>query len=328
MHPGGAGDAAGQMGREETPVSTVQSERARQLLPSEVQTEPRFSVRDYAILLKPRVMSLVVFTGFVGLMLAPAPVDPIIGIIAVVCIAIGAGAAGAINMWYDRDIDREMVRTMNRPIPAGRLHPGAALAFGSILAVASVATMALAVNGTAAALLALTIVYYVFLYTIWLKRRTPYNIVIGGAAGAFPPMIGWAAATGDIGLGALSLFAIIFLWTPPHSWALALFRRADYDRAGVPMLPVVAGDRATRRQILAYTAVLVPATLLPVAVGLSGAFYAAAVVLLNIGLVTHAIKVWRDEGMATARSMFFYTILYLFLLFGALLVDRALQSLL
>jgi protoheme IX farnesyltransferase len=307
-------------------VSTVQSERAHQLLPSEVQTEPRFSVRDYTILLKPRVMSLVVFTGFVGLMLAPVPVDPIIGMIAVVCIAVGAGAAGAINMWYDRDIDREMVRTMNRPLPAGRLQPNAALAFGSVLALASVATMALAVNWTAAALLALTIVYYVFLYTIWLKRRTPYNIVIGGAAGAFPPMIGWAAATGDIGLGAVSLFAIIFLWTPPHSWALALFRRADYHRAGVPMLPVVAGDRATRRQILIYTAILVPATLLPVAVGLSGAVYAAAVVLLDIGLVMHAIKLWRDEGTAAARSMFFYTILYLFLLFGALLVDRGVQG--
>jgi protoheme IX farnesyltransferase len=295
-------------------------------LPSEVQTEPRFSVRDYTILLKPRVMSLVVFTGFVGLMLAPVPVDPIIGIIAVACIAVGAGAAGAINMWYDRDIDREMIRTMNRPLPAGRLHPNAALAFGSVLALASVATMALAVNGTAAALLALTIAYYVFLYTIWLKRRTPYNIVIGGAAGAFPPMIGWAAATGDIGLGALSLFAIIFLWTPPHSWALALFRRADYDRAGVPMLPVVAGDRATRRQILVYTAILVPATLLPVVVGLSGAAYAAAVVLLDIGLVMHAIRLWRDEGTAAARSMFFYTILYLFLLFGALLLDKGLQG--
>lgn len=297
-------------------------------MPSEVQTEPRFSVRDYAILLKPRVMSLVVFTGFVGLMLAPAPVDPLIGIVAVICIAIGAGAAGAVNMWYDRDIDREMVRTMNRPIPAGRLHPRAALAFGSVLAVTSIVIMATVVNGTAAALLALTIVYYVFLYTIWLKRRTPYNIVIGGAAGAFPPMIGWAAATGDVGLGALSLFAIIFLWTPPHSWALALFRRADYDRAGVPMLPVVAGDRATRRQIVAYTAVLIPATFLPVMVELSGAFYAAAVVLLNVGLATHAIKVWRDTGTASARSMFFYTILYLFLLFGALLVDRAVQGML
>ncbi len=295
-------------------------------MPSEVRAEPRFSVRDYAILLKPRVMSLVVFTGFVGLMLAPAPIDPLIGIIAVVCIAIGAGAAGAVNMWYDRDIDREMVRTMNRPIPAGRLNPQAALAFGIVLAVASVVIMAVMVNGTAAALLALTIVYYIFLYTIWLKRRTPYNIVIGGAAGAFPPMIGWAAATGDVGLGALSLFAIIFLWTPPHSWALALFRRSDYDRAGVPMLPVVAGDRATRRQIVAYTAVLIPATLLPVAVGLSGALYAAAVVLLNVGLAMHAIKVWRDTGTATARKMFFYTILYLFLLFAALLVDRAFQG--
>ncbi|TVR95619.1 MAG: protoheme IX farnesyltransferase [Rhodospirillales bacterium] len=291
--------------------------------------EPRFRVRDYAVLLKPRVMSLVVFTALVGLVLAPAPIAPLTGIVAILCIALGAGAAGAINMWYDRDIDREMLRTMNRPLPAGRLHPRAALWFGSALAVGSVATMAAMVNWVAAGLLALTIAYYVFLYTMWLKRRTPYNIVIGGAAGAFPPMIGWAAVTGDVGLGAVVLFTIIFLWTPPHSWALALFRRSDYDRARVPMLPVVAGDRETRRQILLYTAILLPATFLPVVIGMSGPVYAGIVALLGVGLAVHAVKVWRDaDGNEAARAMFFYTILYLFMLFVALLVDRAVPAVL
>lgn len=292
-------------------------------------TEPRFRLRDYAILLKPRVMSLVVFTGLVGLLLAPAPIAPLTGLIAIACIALGAGASGAINMWYDRDIDREMLRTMNRPLPAGRLSPRAALWFGSALAASSVAVMALMVSEVAAGLLAVTIAYYVFLYTMWLKRRTPYNIVIGGAAGAFPPMIGWAAATNDVGLGAIVLFAIIFLWTPPHSWALALFRRSDYDRARVPMLPVVAGDRETRRQILVYTAILIPATFLPLVVGLSGVVYAGIVAVLGVGLAVHAVKVWRDpEGSEAARAMFFYTILYLFLLFVALLLDRAVLALL
>lgn len=291
----------------------------------EVRREPRFRLRDYGVLLKPRVMSLVVFTAVVGLTLAPASIDPMTAVIAVLCIAVGAGSAGAVNMWYDRDIDREMIRTMNRPIPAGRLDPGSALVFGCALAVASVTVMAVAVNWMAAALLALTITYYIFLYTMWLKRRTPYNIVIGGAAGAFPPMIGWAAASGSVELGALSLFAIIFLWTPPHSWALALFRRVDYNRAKVPMLPVVAGDRETRRQILIYTALLVPTTFLPVVVGMSAGFYAAAAALLGVGLGVHAVRVWREETTDAARSMFFFTILYLFLIFAALLVDRGLQ---
>jgi protoheme IX farnesyltransferase len=290
------------------------------------EREPRFRVKDYAVLLKPRVMSLVVFTGLVGLILAPASVDPVTAAVAVLCIAVGAGAAGAINMWYDRDIDREMTRTRNRPIPAGRLQPGPALVFGVTLAVASVAAMALLVNTVAAGLLALTILYYVFIYTVWLKRRTPQNIVIGGASGALPPIIGWAAATGDVGWGAVALFAIIFLWTPPHSWALALFRRGDYDRAGVPMLPVVAGERATRNQILIYSCVLVPVTLVPVAIGMSGVFYGVAALVLGAGLLRKAVAMWRADDSAGARPLFFFTIMYLFLIFAALLADRALQT--
>ena len=225
--------------------------------------EPRFNLADYAVLMKPRVMSLVVFTALVGLLLAPGSIDPWTATAAIVFIALGAGAAGAINMWYDRDIDLQMSRTMNRPLPAGRMRPAPALAFGIIMALAAVSSMAYYVNLVSAALLLVTILYYVFVYTVWLKRRTPHNIVIGGASGALPPMIGWAAVTGDVGLGAIILFLIIFLWTPPHTWALALFRRGDYEAAGVPMLPVVAGVRETKRQMLLYTVALVPVTLLP-----------------------------------------------------------------
>jgi protoheme IX farnesyltransferase len=289
--------------------------------------EPRFSVRDYAILLKPRVMTLVVFTGIVGLLLAPAPMPPLTAFVAVACIALGAGAAGAINMWYDRDIDKVMRRTMHRPLPAGRLRPVVALALGAGLGSGSVAVMAAMVNGLAAALLALTIVYYVFVYTVWLKRRTPQNIVIGGASGALPPVIGWAAATGEIGWGAVALFAIIFLWTPPHSWALALFRKQDYADAGVPMLPVVAGDRATRVQMLIYTLLLVPATLAPVAIGTAGPAYGAVAVVLDVLLLRHALRVLRDPDPRFARAMFFFSILYLFLIFVGLLADRALTAL-
>lgn len=285
--------------------------------------EPRFSVKDYAILLKPRVMSLVVFTALVGMLLAPTPLGLATSVLAVACIAIGAGAAGAINMWYDRDIDKVMIRTMNRPLPAGRLQPRAALLLGVILGAGSVAMMAIEVNHVAATLLALTIVYYVFIYTIWLKRRTPQNIVIGGASGALPPVIGWAAATGSVDAGAIALFLIIFLWTPPHSWALALFRRADYERAGVPMLPVVAGEQTTRRHMLIYTLLLIPATFLPVALGVSGWFYGIAAAGLGTVLLHHAVRVWRDDATAAARAMFFYTILYLFLIFLAMLADRA-----
>lgn len=289
--------------------------------------ERRFVLADYVILLKPRVMSLVVFTALVGMLLAPASLDPLTATIAVACIALGAGASGAINMWYDRDIDRVMQRTMNRPLPAGRLQPATALWLGLVLAAASVATLAMAVNLAAGGLLLLTIVYYVVIYTVWLKRRTPQNIVIGGAAGALPPVIGWAAATGGVGWGAVALFLIIFLWTPPHSWALALFRRQDYDRAGVPMMPVVAGDRATRRQILVYTALLLPATFLPVVIGQSGWLYAGLAAALGAGFAISAWRVWRDDGAAAARGLFLYSILYLFLIFTALFVDRALAVL-
>ncbi|MBI2585485.1 MAG: protoheme IX farnesyltransferase [Rhodospirillales bacterium] len=285
---------------------------------------PRFRVADYALLLKPRVMSLVVFTGVVGLAMAPGKHDPMTMIAAVVCIALGAGAAGAINMWYDRDIDQIMRRTMNRPLPAGRLGAGEALAFGVALAVASVAAMTWLVNVVAAVLLATTILYYVFIYTVWLKRRTPQNIVIGGVSGALPPVIGWAAVTGDVGLGALVLFAIIFLWTPPHSWALALFRRGDYEAAGVPMMPVIAGERGTKRLMLVYTALLIPASLLPVAIGMSGALYGAAAVALGIGFAGHAWRVWKDDDASRARPMFFFSIFYLFLIYVALLADRLL----
>ncbi|MDP6774999.1 MAG: heme o synthase [Rhodospirillales bacterium] len=278
---------------------------------------------DYALILKPRVMSLVVFVGLVGLLLAPGAIAPWTGAVAVACIALAAGASGAINMWYDRDIDLNMGRTRDRPIPSGRMAPGHALVIGVVLAGASIATMALVVNLAAAGLLALTVLYYVFVYTVWLKRRTPQNIVIGGAAGAFPPVIGWAAVTGAVSVESLSLFAIIFLWTPPHSWALALFSNEDYTRAGVPMLPVVAGGRETRRHILIYTGLMIAATFVPVALGMSGAVYGVAAAVLGAGFVRHALRVWRDETDKAARPMFGYSILYLFLIFVFLLVDRA-----
>ncbi len=279
-------------------------------------------VRAYIALLKPRVMSLVVFTGFTGLLLAPGHLHPVLAAVAVLCIAVGAGASGAINMWYDRDIDAVMSRTRHRPIPSGQLTPENALGFGVILAVGSVTVMGLAVNWAAAALLALTIAFYVFVYTMWLKRLTPQNIVIGGAAGAFPPMVGWAAVTGDIGLGALALFAIIFMWTPPHFWALALYRSDDYARAGVPMLPVVAGEKETRRQILIYSLILAPLALAPVALGTVGWIYGVAAIILGGLFLLGAIRVWRHADMRSARQLFGFSILYLFLLFAMLIVDR------
>jgi protoheme IX farnesyltransferase len=279
-------------------------------------------VGDYVALLKPRVMSLVVFTGFVGLYLAPGHLHPVLAMIAVLCIAVGAGAAGAINMWYDRDIDAVMRRTRGRPLPAGRMAPGEALGFGCTLAAASVLVMGLGVNWAAAALLALTIAFYVFVYTMWLKRRTPQNIVIGGAAGAFPPLVGWAAVTGDVGIPALALFALIFFWTPPHFWALALYRAGDYAKAGVPMLPVVAGARTTKQHMLAYTLVLWPVALAPALMGLAGGLYGAAALALSATFTAMAVRVWRDESDRSAKQMFGFSILYLFLLFAFLLIDR------
>ncbi len=277
---------------------------------------------DYLILLKPRVMSLVVFTGFAGLMIAPGHIHPLFAAIAVLCIAVGAGASGAINMWYERDIDARMVRTAARPLPSGRITPGNALGFGVVLAVASVIVMALTVNHVAAALLAATICFYVFVYTIWLKRRTPQNIVIGGAAGALPPMIGWAAVTGDVTLASLALFAIIFLWTPPHFWALSLFCTADYAKVGVPMLPVVAGKRETKKQILIYTALLIPVTLAPYFLKTSGALYGACALLLGLVFLGLALRVWFDDRDQSAKQLFGFSILYLFLIFVALIADN------
>jgi protoheme IX farnesyltransferase len=278
-------------------------------------------VADFIALLKPRVMSLVVFTGLAGLALAPGTVHPLIGAVAVLCIAVGAGASGAINMWYDRDIDARMERTCRRPIPAGRMDPGSALGFGVVLAMGSVALMGIAVNWVAAGLLAATIAFYVFIYTIWLKRRTPQNIVIGGAAGAFPPMIGWAAVTGDVTLMPVVLFAIIFLWTPPHFWALALTKSDEYAAVGVPMLPVVAGPRETRRQILLYALLLVPVTLLPWSFGYAGAVYGGIALTLGLVFIAGAVRVWWQASEKTARGLFKFSILYLFLLFVGLLVD-------
>jgi len=279
-------------------------------------------VGDFVALLKPRVMSLVVFTGFAGMVAAPGHIHPLLAAIAVLCIAVGAGAAGAINMWYDRDIDALMTRTRDRPIPAGRMDPSETLAFGVVLSIGSVLTMALAVNFAAAALLALSIGFYVFVYTMWLKRRTPQNIVIGGAAGAFPPMIGWSAVTGDVGLASIALFLIIFMWTPPHFWALALFRAGEYARAGVPMLPVVAGTRATKLHILAYSALLVPVGTLPSFLGITGLVYAATSVVLGLVFLAGAVAVWRDDGDRAAKALFGYSIIYLFLLFALVMIDR------
>ena len=288
-------------------------------------------VADWIALLKPRVLSLVVFTGAIGLVIAPVRINPILALTAILCITIAAGAAGAINMWYDRDIDAIMRRTATRPIPAGRIAPNAALGYGIVLAVFSVVLMAAATNLVAAAVLALSIAFYVFIYTMWLKRLTPQNIVIGGAAGAFPPLIGWAAATGSIGLLPVLLFAIVFFWTPPHFWSLALYASGDYGRAGVPMLPVVKGARHTRICVMIYTLILLPVSLAPYALGLTGRFYGAAALGLGLAFVAYSWRVLNDPQDAggvslsadkPARAAFKFSILYLFLLFGACAIDR------
>ena len=287
---------------------------------------PEASVRDFLELMKPRVMSLVVFTALVGLVTAPGNLHPLLGAIALLAIAVGAGASGALNMWYDADIDALMARTAARPVPRGRVTPDEALSFGVVLAIGSVMTLGVLVNWVAGILLAITIAFYVFVYTMWLKRRTPQNIVIGGAAGAFPPMIGWAAATGTVSIESVVMFLIIFLWTPPHFWALALYRCRDYERAGVPMLPVVAGDRETRRQIVLYSVVLVPLAVTPVFIGLGGMLYAAGSVVLGAVFLWLAFRVALiTEGRAAdtaARQLFGFSILYLFLLFAMLLLEH------
>lgn len=292
---------------------------------------PEADVRDWIALLKPRVMTLVVFTGLIGLLIAPGHLHPVLGFTAVLCIAVAAGACGAINMWYDRDIDAVMRRTRNRPIPAGRIEPNAALGYGIALAVGAVIMMGLAINLLAAAVLTLSILFYVFVYTMWLKRRTPQNIVIGGAAGAFPPLIGWTAVTGSVDLVPLVLFTIVFIWTPPHFWSLALWSNDDYRRAGVPMLPVVSGAKATRLQIVLYTLLLVPLSLVPWAIGFAGTTYGAAAAILGAGFLASVWRVATDRqdpigvsltNDAPARAAFKYSIAYLFVLFAALAVDH------
>jgi heme o synthase len=268
-----------------------------------------------------------VFTAFTGMMLAPGHLHPVLASIAILCIAVGAGASGALNMWYDADIDARMQRTAARPIPRGAVSREEALTFGVILSIGSVTTLGLVVNWVAGGLLALTIAFYLFVYTIWLKRRTPQNIVIGGAAGAFPPMIGWAAATGGISLESVVLFLIIFMWTPPHFWALALYRARDYERAGVPMLPVVAGADETRKQIVIYSALLVLVAFLPALLDLGGPVYAlsaivAGSVLLSLALAVHRVREGREADRA-ARRLFAYSIVYLFVLFAVLLLEAA-----
>ena len=279
---------------------------------------------DFVTLTKPGVMMLAVFTAIVALTIAPGDLAPLRACLAVLAIAAGAGAAGVLNMWYDADIDAVMTRTARRPLPGGRVRPGDALALGLVLAGGSVVVLALAANLVAAGLLAFTILFYVVVYTAWLKRRTPHNIVIGGAAGALPPVIGWAAATGGIGLEPLVLFLIVFLWTPPHFWALALNRSDDYARAGVPMLPVVAGRAATKRQILIYSLLLVPASLLPCVLGFAGTLYGAIATIWGALFVAFAFQLSRmREGEAPmAQRLFALSIAYLFLLFGALLADH------
>jgi protoheme IX farnesyltransferase len=295
----------------------------------DARAEPSLAgVGDYIALLKPRVMSLVVFTALVGLMVAPGHLNPVLGCIALMCIAVGAGAAGALNMWYDADIDAVMARTSARPIPAGRVTRGEALGFGTTLAGGSVVVLGLATNWVAAGILAFTIFFYVVIYTMWLKRSTPQNIVIGGAAGAFPPMVGWAAATGGLGVEPIILFLIIFFWTPPHFWALSLWRAGDYARAGIPMLPVVAGEAETRRQILIYSLVLAPLGTLPWILGHAGMLYGATAVALGAGMVALAIKVKRESGLTGAKQLFGFSILYLFVLFAVLLADDRLAHLL
>ncbi len=285
--------------------------------------------RDFFALTKPRVMSLVVFTGLCGLLAAPGHIHPVLGFTAVLCIALGAGGAGALNQWWEAEIDSGMKRTARRPLPQGKMRREDARDFGVVLAVASVAIMGLAVHWLAAAILALSIVYYAVVYTIWLKPRTPQNIVIGGGAGAFPPLIGWIAVTGEITAMPLLLFAIIFVWTPPHFWALALFVKTDYAKVGIPMLPVVAGERATRRQILLYAVILLPLSLAPWLIGGTGAIYGiAALVLSTVFLAFSAVVGTRrsqaDDDMKPEKRLFGYSVLYLFALFGALVADRLL----
>ena len=291
-----------------------------------IETGAGGDIADYIALMKPRVMFLVVFTALVGLVAAPEGLHPVLALASLICIAAGAGASGALNMWFDADIDARMARTAARPVPRGHVTPEEARSFGAVLAVGSIVCLGVMANWLAAALLAFTIGFYVFVYTMWLKRTTPQNIVIGGAAGALPPMIGWASATGGISLESFVLFLIIFVWTPPHFWALALLRTGDYAKAGVPMLPVVAGAGATRAHILIYSLILAPLGMAPAIIGLGGALYAAAAAVLGAIFVVMAFDCYRKrEGEAAdraAKNLFGYSVLYLFLLFAVLLVEH------
>ncbi len=297
------------------------------MTPSIAQPALTADWRDLVALTKPRVMSLVVFTGLCGLLAAPVPLPPVLGFTAILCIALGAGAAGALNQWYEADLDAKMRRTANRPLPAKRMERQTALHFGVGLGAFSVVLMDLATNHLAAILLAISILFYVLIYTVWLKRRTAQNIVIGGAAGAFPPLIGWVAATGRIDLLPALLFAIIFLWTPPHFWALSLFVRSDYANANVPMLPVVAGIQNTRLQILLYSVTVAIAGMAPFALGLTGLVYGVSAAVLSLVFLVLAAAVFTNpaedpSGMKPERRLFAFSILYLFALFTALVVDR------
>jgi heme o synthase len=289
------------------------------------------SIGDFFALMKPRVMTLVILTALTGILAAPGSIHPVMAIIAMVCISVGAGASGALNMWYDADIDEQMARTAARPIPSGSVTSEDALMFGGILSVLSVTMLGVLVNWFAGALLGFTIFFYLVIYTMWLKRWTPYNIVIGGAAGAFPPMIGWAAVTGGVSLESVLMFMIIFIWTPPHFWALALTRNGDYERVGVPMLPVVAGPAATRFQILMYSLLLAPLGVAPYFIGLGGSVYAAVATVLGAAFLYFAVNVYRITGGPEAdkacKKLFGFSILYLYLLFAVLLAEHAVKGL-
>lgn len=279
-------------------------------------------VKDYISLLKPRVMSLVVFTGFCGMIVAPGDINPLIALISILCIAVGSGASGAINMWYERELDAKMERTKNRALPLGKISPENALDFAGILAFFSVFMMAFAVNITAAFLLLCAILFYVFIYTMWLKPSTPQNIVIGGAAGAFPPMIGWASVTGNVTIEPIVLFLIIFLWTPPHFWALSLYRNEDYKRAGIPMMPVIHGVAETKKQMLLYTLVLVPVTIAPFFLGFASYIYLAVAVVFGAKFIMHAVTVFKNPEEKNCKKMFGFSIIYLFVLFLSLIIDH------
>ncbi len=291
-------------------------------------TAPTSTVRDYITLMKPGVMSLVVFTGVAGMVLAPGYLHPLQSFLTLACIALASGAGAAMNMWYDRDIDAIMKRTSSRPVPSGRVAPDDALALGVFMAVLSVMIMGLALNWVAGGILAFAIFFYAVVYTMWLKRSTPQNIVIGGAAGAFPPMIGWAAVTGDVTLQPLLLFAIIFLWTPPHFWALALYKSGDYAKAGVPMMPVTEGPAKTKRQMMLYTWLLVATTLALPFLGMAGTIYTVCAAVLGFAFIYHVTKVMRDVSDKWPKKTFGFSILYLFVLFSVMMIDGWLGAIL